>query len=321
MNTGIERFTVDFISDESILGYMLEFNVTRGTYVISGAWRFIDTMERRYGGLRFAVGKDKPDERITSQIIVFRDDHRSVDGIALPYFTMTYILAGAGTYLPHNGRTQPLSPGSLFNRPAHEPFSLSRDKRFPWAEFSIALPDHFARTFITISGIPVRTAAAVHRPDLFGGMASVFRVMSRADVFASLSAVFDLAGRFAHASAERTSGDTVRRALALMEKRTIRTDADMRGIAAAVGMSYDRFRKAFTAQIGSSPREYRIRQMIRKAEDAIAMGDDLSDIAMSLGYPDYFTFAKQFKKFTGYTPSGYRSAWTDRGRGSMGERR
>ncbi|MEK6793318.1 MAG: AraC family transcriptional regulator [Spirochaetota bacterium] len=287
---------------------MAKINVTHGTYVISGAWRFIARMERRYGTLRFVVGRDSPDERITSQVITFRNAHRSVDGISLPYFTMTYILAGKGVYRPLNARAQMLAPGALFNRPAHEPFSLTRDERFPWAEFSIALPDSFARTFISICGMHERTVVSVLRSDIFDGISSVFRAMSRADACASLSAVFDLAGRFTRSSLEKAPIDAIRRALVLMGKRVIRTDDDMRAVASAVGMSYERFRKAFTAHIGMSPREYRIRQKIRRAEDAIAMGEDISAAAESLGYPDQFTFAKQFKKFTGYSPAKYRSS-------------
>lgn len=287
---------------------MTKNNVTDGRYVISGAWRFIASLERRYGALRFAVGRDTPDERITSQVITFRQGHRSVDGITLPYFTMTYILAGRGAYRAVNGRMQQLSPGALLNRPAHEPFSLTRDTRFPWAEFSIAMPDTFAKTFITISGMKERSVGIILRPGIFDGISSVFRAMSRADAYASLSAVFDLAGCFARAaSSMKTTDEAIRRALMLMEKRVIRTDDDMRSVSSAVGLRYERFRKAFAAYVGMPPREYRIRQKIRKAEDAIATGEDISTVAESLGYPDYFTFAKQFKKYTGYTPAKYRT--------------
>lgn len=74
-----------------------------------------------------------------------------------------------------------------------------------------------------------------------------------------------------------------------------------------VPLSYERFRKLFKEQMGLSPGEYRIR---RRLEHAAELLHDsrlrIYQIAHQLGYPDAFSFSKQFTRFTGKSPRQYR---------------
>ncbi|HLL89724.1 MAG TPA: AraC family transcriptional regulator, partial [Tepidisphaeraceae bacterium] len=76
---------------------------------------------------------------------------------------------------------------------------------------------------------------------------------------------------------------------------------------AAGGLSYERFRKLFRQRTGHSPHDYRIRRRIDKAK-ALIHQERLSNkqVAYALGYPDPFTFSKQFKQVVGVSPEQFR---------------
>ncbi len=77
-------------------------------------------------------------------------------------------------------------------------------------------------------------------------------------------------------------------------------------VAEALGVSYSRFRRLFREYMHMSPGEYRIRCRIDRARTLLAIPEiPLMELAEQLGYPDYYSFSKQFKRFTGVSPTAY----------------
>lgn len=75
-------------------------------------------------------------------------------------------------------------------------------------------------------------------------------------------------------------------------------------MAAWAGLSNKQFTRLFVRQYGVTPKQYQIAALIRRAnfflEDTSLT---IAQIAAELGYPDPYTFSKQYKKFTGNAPS------------------
>lgn len=66
------------------------------------------------------------------------------------------------------------------------------------------------------------------------------------------------------------------------------------------------FRKLFSEIMGVSPITYINNFKISKAKEMLESDyGSLSNLAMSLGYPDLYTFSKDFKKIVGVSPSNY----------------
>lgn len=77
--------------------------------------------------------------------------------------------------------------------------------------------------------------------------------------------------------------------------------------AAAVGLSYDNFRKQFTARVGLSPGQFQKRRKIDRACAAIYHGSHgLKELAEELEFCDVFHFSKAFKQVMGMSPSEFR---------------
>lgn len=91
------------------------------------------------------------------------------------------------------------------------------------------------------------------------------------------------------------------------QERDFDRPEDWVALAAHFGLSYDRFRKKFTAVGGVPPGTYRAGKVIEHAENLLHDPRlSLGDIAKQCGFHDTFHFAKRFKTLTGITPAQFR---------------
>ena len=78
-------------------------------------------------------------------------------------------------------------------------------------------------------------------------------------------------------------------------------------LAEKLNMSYINFRRLFKKKTGLSPGSWLIQKRIQKAGQLLRSQEfTVKTISDSLGYPDVYTFSKQFKKEMGIPPSEYR---------------
>lgn len=78
-------------------------------------------------------------------------------------------------------------------------------------------------------------------------------------------------------------------------------------MAARIPLSESRFYTVYRSFYGTSPMEDLIRARIDSAKNALLFTDrTISSIAESLGYNNLTHFIRQFRSFTGVSPSGYR---------------
>jgi AraC family transcriptional regulator, arabinose operon regulatory protein len=79
-------------------------------------------------------------------------------------------------------------------------------------------------------------------------------------------------------------------------------------ISKKLGIGYEKFRKLFKEVIGVAPGDYMIQGRLNTAKAKLMeTGGSVKEIALSLGYPDAFTFSRQFKKVVGVSPSEFKT--------------
>ena len=84
-------------------------------------------------------------------------------------------------------------------------------------------------------------------------------------------------------------------------------------LAALCEISTVYFRKLFLRITGKPPITYLHELRIAKAKRMLRSDyENLSEIALALGYPDIFTFSKTFKKHTGLSPTQYAKSHSER---------
>lgn len=86
------------------------------------------------------------------------------------------------------------------------------------------------------------------------------------------------------------------------------TDIDFDILSKKYGYSHDRFRHLFKEKIGMSPNVYLLNQRIEHAKQLLKSTNlNLTDIAYDCGFNGSSQFSNTFKKYTGTTPSDYRT--------------
>lgn len=74
-------------------------------------------------------------------------------------------------------------------------------------------------------------------------------------------------------------------------------------------MSVGRFQHIFKEVAGVSPAEYTEKMRIARAKELLTGGScDISEIAFKCGFSEHSYFSKRFKKYTGVTPTAYKTA-------------
>ncbi len=82
---------------------------------------------------------------------------------------------------------------------------------------------------------------------------------------------------------------------------------DLRDLAAETGLTYDTFRRRFTAEVGQSPSAFRMARRLQTAATLLRLtGMTHREIARTLGFADEFHFSRRFRTHFGVPPRDYR---------------
>ncbi len=108
-------------------------------------------------------------------------------------------------------------------------------------------------------------------------------------------------------SGEHESTDVVDFAVRYIHDNIYMPDLNIGSISSLVNLSPEYFSRLFKKKTNVSPGVFITRCKINEAKKLLASGAYMmSEIAYALGYMNQFYFSKQFKQFTGVTPSEYK---------------
>lgn len=98
----------------------------------------------------------------------------------------------------------------------------------------------------------------------------------------------------------------IERVLVLMEKPA-RGRVSLRELAGQSGLSLSRFKERFVREVGMPPGEYLLSRRIEAAKTLLISGKTVTEASLETGFPSSQYFATAFRRFTGRTPSAFRS--------------
>lgn len=82
---------------------------------------------------------------------------------------------------------------------------------------------------------------------------------------------------------------------------------DLRAVAAETGLTYDTFRRRFTAELGEPPSAFRMARRLRTAATLLRLTEMTHrEIARTLGFTDEFHLSRRFREHFGVPPRDYR---------------
>ncbi len=230
-------------------------------------------------------------------------------------YVAVYVLRGSGTFVDWEMNRWSVDAGSFIQMPAKRRHSVIQDDNGQWAECWLTLDGRFCDELGRLGAIDLSRPVLRPGVDLeligrferilhdltHGPETSLPQVLSRAHDALSYAHELDARRRAPHPHAAMI--DSACTALG----RDLAKRLDIETLATAHGLSYERFRKVFRERVGVSPGEYRIQRRIDRARVLIAYERMTNaQAAYSLGYPDPFSFSKQFKQVVGMSPNTFR---------------
>lgn len=110
------------------------------------------------------------------------------------------------------------------------------------------------------------------------------------------------------AGAGGETGDPLRRALALLERRHVEGVA-LDELAREAGWSVSHLHAAFRRQLGTTPHQWLVRRRLHGARQLLAATDQsLEEIAKACGFADAPAFCRVFRRVEGDSPASWRKA-------------
>jgi len=246
-------------------------------------------------------------------------------------FEVTYLSAGEVTWLVKGGHALHLSGGDMaVTQPGfihHGEWNIIRPCTLFWIILEPQRADAtentpFDRAFLKL--VQQRMAAAGNTVMPAGEtLAGLFRKLHE-DMVAFLDGVGDAfllpelravlaqiltecARGFATPHGREPASDRVERAIAFIRRR-FADPVGVADVAAAAGVSASRLHTLFKAQTGLTPADYLLRIRCAHARSLLrGSSASITQIAFDCGFSSSQYFAQCFKKFTGMTPSVFRS--------------
>ena len=97
-----------------------------------------------------------------------------------------------------------------------------------------------------------------------------------------------------------------RRVLECIEAR-LDTPLTLAELAQEAGVSVRHFSRAFSATTGMPPHQYILRQRVERARVLVSQGVPLAAVAQQVGFSDQSQLSRTFRRFTGRSPTAFRS--------------
>lgn len=237
---------------------------------------------------------------------------RSPVDIVNPRFSILYLINGNGIFVDDKDNEYQLKPGNCVFRHPYMKHSVFRSKGEEWIEVAITFSFELYNKLVGLQIIdPEQIVIYPGIDQLF--FDRIYSFINRLGEYKPKSfpsviiEVQTILNEFNLRSEMKNDEDyleePIEKACEILsedlDKKLLIPDCAKR-----VGLGYHLFRKEFRKRIGLSPKEYRIRQRIEAAQQIMRQDLlSLKEIVEELGYPDYATFAKQYKKVCGVAPA------------------
>ncbi|CAG7608250.1 HTH-type transcriptional activator RhaS [Paenibacillus solanacearum] len=233
------------------------------------------------------------------------------------YYSLHFIMQGEGTYVQSNERYT-LGQGDafcLFPNVAHEYYTSKENLlQMAWIAFDGKRAAHLLDRIGLTSASPYRSS--VLRPEVTLLLEAFFDLVNDPEHAHSdlgrlgmLYRLFDslsLAGGRQFGTGHEPAVTWLQKGLDYLETHYTE-DITIEEAASFVGVDRGYFSKKFQEAYGLPPVKYLQKLKLDKAKHMLEQTDyKLTEIALSVGYPDLFSFSKAFKKHYGMSPNAYR---------------
>jgi AraC-like DNA-binding protein len=227
-----------------------------------------------------------------------------------------YVLRGHGRYVDHQGVEHQVSPGDLMHLPPGREHSVYHAMDGLWAEYYFPMPREMYDTLCALQVVrPEQTlwhvGLHVSMIEQCENQLAMLRLQeNEAWLYAQVTLSAANLIMAARQLMLQQASPTQQQVGIMQARQQLEEDWEaqlsLQSLAKNLNMSYERFRKLFKQFVGHSPGEFRILRRIDRAKTLLLKQYTVAETAGQLGYPDAFSFSKQFKRYTGMSPTQFK---------------
>lgn len=225
-------------------------------------------------------------------------------------YVLSAVTGGSGSYRHHDGRVQPIGPGTFTVVPPGVPHWYGTPSGRRWTETFVVFTGPLFDT-LAGSGVLAGSGPRVPRPaPSVAELRTVLQARPRSTRAAErqLLALADWLLGAEEPEGNPAPSDAMATAADLLAS-DLGARLDLQAVAAEVGLSYDLFRHRFTRELGESPLAFRNARRLQVAANLLRMTDlTIREIARALGYADEFHLSRRFGAHFGLPPRDYRKS-------------
>lgn len=229
------------------------------------------------------------------------------------YYILHYVVNGSG-FLKTRGKNYKISANECFLIKPGIEAEYGADPSDPWEYYWVGFSGAEAKEIIRRCGLEGEDVIRSSYPErLFRGIKQINEnagksVAAQYSMLGNLYIMFsDLLSEYSENGLAGETLNPIGAAVKYINENYMR-EIKIEDLSSQIGFERTYFYKLFTARMGVSPKEYLISLRIDKAKSLIFGSDyTLEQIAGLVGYEDYNSFARIFKKKTGISPKEYRA--------------
>lgn len=232
----------------------------------------------------------------------------------LPDYVLIYVLRGSGVYIDANSHSHPVRAGDAIQLPSNQRHGVVQNPDGQWVEAFILFDQYYEQALVRLKMLDL-SQTILHPGIDLPTLDLIDQIIQNLSVciddqlpiyFArATEVVCNLYTRDRRRPHLSPNADLIDQACRLIGQSPFKRP-ELEELLNRHGISYERFRKIFRQITGHSPHDYWIRRRIDHAKIMLTQQRlSVKQVAYQLGYPDPFSFSRQFKQVVGISPSRF----------------
>ena len=226
-------------------------------------------------------------------------------------FVLSVVLDGEGSYRDAGGRAERIGAGAHTIVPPGVPHWYGTDPGQRWTELFAVFAGPLFGSLAELGPLAVAGPRYPRPVPSIAALRAVLRTpppsqrAAEHQLLALADWLLDTEDAGEHQPGPAISAEVADAVARLADDLT--GSVDLQTVAAEAGLSYDTFRRHFSAQVGQSPSAFRTARRLQKAATLLRLTDMTHrEIARTLGFADEFHFSRRFRTQFAVSPRDYR---------------
>lgn len=215
---------------------------------------------------------------------------------ALPnFYLIHYVVSGCGSFIK-NKVEKKVKAGEMFIIKPENIYTYSADEDNPWEYIWLSFDGELSSMFDTLDDVMKIDGEIFSEMLLAGKLKNTQQEFLLGKLYNLISIIFE----------KTPVENNYVKMVSDFIKANYVYKLHVADIAETINLNSRYLSRIFKQEKGVTIQEYIIKYKIKKAQDLLSKGFNVSETAKSVGYDDVFTFSKIFKKYIGISPSKYR---------------